>query len=380
MRTPQTISKFLLTVTTSLCLTAPFPHPAAAHDSTVTLAGNTENGAETKASASAHAPIGVMGDHMHHKGEWMLGARYMHMEMSGNRNGTSNLSNDYITANIANRFYGVAGQPATLRVVPENMSIDMEMFSAMYAPSDWLTLMIMSNFIQKDMRLITYAGMTGTNILGHFNTHSAGWGDTKLTGEFRLYDDAVNHVQINLGVSVPTGSIKKTGQALAPSGMSMNMRLPYAMQLGTGTYDALPGIGYNGHKDKWRWGAQYSAEIPLDSQNDEGYRWGDKHSLTAWGSYEWAQWISTSARLTGTTQGKIKGIDPAIIAPVQTADPENYGGKELNLSLGVNLIGIRGPLTDQRLAIEATAPLYRDLNGPQMEKDWSLMIGWQYAF
>ena len=157
--------------------------------------------------------------------------------------------------------------------------------------------------------------------------------------------------------------------------------MPYAMQLGTGTYDLLPGITWNGNDgDRWRWGAQYNAEIRLEDENDEGYSWGNKHQLTGWASYEWQKWMSTSIRLTGTEQSEIDGRDPLITAPVQTANPDNYGGRTFEAGFGANFIIPRGPLVDHRLAIEATVPVHRDLNGVQMERDWSVMIGWQYAF
>lgn len=102
--------------------------------------------------------------------------------------------------------------------------------------------------------------------------------------------------------------------------------------------------------------------------------------VTAWGSYEWAQWISTSARLSGAQQGKIHGMDSNIMGPNQAADPDNYGGREVDFAIGVNLIGTHGLLTDHRLGMEVSAPVYRDLNGPQLEKDWRFTIGWQKAF
>lgn len=40
----------------------------------------------------AHAPIGIMRDHVHKEGEYMLSYRYDYMNMKGNRNGTNNLS------------------------------------------------------------------------------------------------------------------------------------------------------------------------------------------------------------------------------------------------------------------------------------------------
>ncbi|MCB1532818.1 MAG: transporter [Alphaproteobacteria bacterium] len=324
--------------------------------------------------ASSHAPIGVMGDHRHKAGEWMLSYRFKHMEMAGNRDGTDDLSvADVLT--YANPNPG----PANLRVVPTKMGMDMHMFGAMYAPTDWLTLMAMGMYMDKDMDHITY-NMPATAELGRFTTRAKGWGDTSFTGLVRLYEDGTHKLHLNAGVSVPTGSIKEEDEVLTPMNTRTTLRLPYAMQLGTGTYDALPGVTYSGHDEKWIWGAQYSARIPLEDENDQGYAWGNKHSVSAWAGYEWAPWISTSARLTGTRQGKIKGSDSQIAAPVQTADPENYGGRALDLGLGVNLLGTRGALKGQRVAFEIEAPLYRDLNGPQLETDWTATVGWQYAF
>ena len=45
--------------------------------------------ADDIASALDHGPIGVMGDHRHNKGEWMVSYRYMHMDMQGVQIGTS---------------------------------------------------------------------------------------------------------------------------------------------------------------------------------------------------------------------------------------------------------------------------------------------------
>jgi hypothetical protein len=39
--------------------------------------------------ASSHAPIGVMGDHMHKKGEYMFSYRFSHGQMNGSRIGNN---------------------------------------------------------------------------------------------------------------------------------------------------------------------------------------------------------------------------------------------------------------------------------------------------
>jgi len=89
--------------------------------------------------------------------------------------------------------------------------------------------------------------------------------------------------------------------------------------------------------------------------------------------------MSTSFRVAGETMGDIDGIDPQIVAPVQTANPNFQGGDRVDLLLGVNLIAREdaGPLCGHRLALEAGMPVYQDLNGPQLSTDWTFTVGWQ---
>lgn len=327
--------------------------------------------------SDSHAPIGVMGDHMHSKGEWMLSYRYMYMDMEGNRNRKNELSPEEIISSITNRFFGIPGQPANLRIVPTEMSMEMHMFGAMYAPSDWLTLMLMTMYAEKSMEHITFNG-AGSERIGTFNTKSKGIGDTKITGLIRLFDNGSHHLHINAGLSLPSGSNQKRDNILAPNGISVNVRLPYPMQLGSGTLDALPGITYTGSFNDFSWGTQYLGTFRLGSDN--GYSLGDKQNSSAWISYQWRPWISTSTRLSYSHEGRIDGIDSNIIGPVQTADPNNHGGDILNLHFGFNIAVQSGLMRSHRLTFESGIPLYRNLNGPQMETDLTMTVGWQYAF
>ena len=78
-------------------------------------------------------------------------------------------------------------------------------------------------------------------------------------------------IHVNFGASLPTGSTDETDQILTPTGATPSPRMPYAMQLGSGTVDLLPGVTYNGRADKVRWGAQYAGTIRTGSDN--GYSW-----------------------------------------------------------------------------------------------------------
>lgn len=340
---------------------------------------NGHAGTHHSQRVDAHAPIGVMADHMHEKGEVMISYRYGTMHMEGNKIGKDDVSPEIIATTIPNRFFGVPMQPPTLRVVPVEMDMQMHMFGAMYAPTDWLTLMIMGNYTIKEMDHVTFAGGMGTTQLGTFTTKAKGLGDTKVSGLFRVLDTDNHRIQANIGLSLPTGSNEKTDNVLTPMGMTPTLRLPYPMQLGSGTFDALPGITYTGNGDKIAWGAQFQSTIRL-GENEENYSLGNVYKTTAWASYAWADWISTSFRLAAETTGKIDGIDAAIVAPVQTANPDYHGGTRMDALFGVNLLGQEGHLAGHRLALEGGMPIYQDLNGPQMKSDWRLTIGYQKAF
>lgn len=331
--------------------------------------------------ASEHAPIGVMADHRHKKGEWMLSYRFMTMDMDGNRDGTTSLTPETIATTVPNRFFGNPMQPPTLRVVPLQMTMDMHMVGGMYGLSDRVTLMAMTSYRELDMDHVTFMGGMGPAVRGNFTTQTSGFGDSTVSAIIGL-DNGLRkerQINLNLGLSVPTGSNEETDQILTPMGGTPSPRLPYPMQLGSGTWDFKPAITAFDRQGKLGFGAQASGRFPL-GENEEGYKFGNRLEGTAWLSYEPKYWLSFSGRLKAVTQGQTRGLDPAIMAPVQTADPDNAGGETLELLFGVNLAGQSGALKGHRLALEYGLPLYRDLNGPQLETDSVLTIGWQKAF
>lgn len=322
-----------------------------------------------------HAPLGVMADHYHDAGEWMFSYRFMRMDMAGNRSGTDGIGADEIVTTEPNRFFGNPGQPPTLRVVPESMTMDMHMLGAMYAPTDWLTVMAMLNYHVREMDHITYAGGMGTNILGGFTTKSEGLGDSSLTGLFRLHETETTRLHAVAGVSIPTGSNTETDTILTPMGGAPTPRLPYPMQLGSGTWDPVVGLTWNWLGERTSAGAQWRSTFRIDD-NDEGYRLGDEHLVTGWVAWRLAQPFSLSLRLEGYSRGNIDGIDPVIMAPVQTADPDRQAADRVSGGVGLNWSLPAG----HRLAAELMTPLYQDLDGPQLETDWNLVVGWQWSF
>lgn len=346
----------------------------------VTLAGATSVGvyadsSHTVVKPEGHAPIGVMGDHLHRSGEFMVSYRLMHMKMSGNIQGSKSISNDTIATSVANPFANPPMSPPTVRVVPQDMTSTMHMFGMMYAPSDDLTLMAMLNMIEKNMDLTTYQGGMGTNTIGDFSTKSSGLADSKLGMLYRLHQQGNHQWHLNLNWLIPTGSIDEKDTALTPMNMRMEMRLPYGMQLGTGSHGIDIGLTYNGYAARMNWGLQVISTHFL-SENDNNYTWGDTLNLTSWLSYRISNTASMSARLQYLHQNELDGMDKNIMAPVTTANPMNYGGNKLNIAFGLNTV----LANKHRVAFEYLVPVEEDLNGVQMAMDHMFNLGYQLAF
>ena len=316
----------------------------------------------------AHAPIGVMGDHMHKSGEWMFSYRYMSMSMENNLQGRNSISPE-----------GIRDAELGLRVVPLQMTTDMHMLGAMYAPSGKLTLMVMVNYLEKEMDHLTFKGMMGaTDPRGVFTTETSGIGDTKIGALYNLKSNDNTNVHLNLGLSIPTGKIDYTDEILTPMNTTPSPRLPYPMQLGSGTYDIQPGITYAGTRDSWDWGSQVKMTIRLND-NDEGYSLGDQTQVTSWGGYRFTHWLTGSLRLTYTHADEISGKDALINLPVQTSNPDNFGGERIDLGVGITLIGSEGAQKGHRLAFEYETTIDQDVNGIQMEMQDMLTIGYQFS-
>jgi hypothetical protein len=303
----------------------------------------------------AHAPIGVMGEHIHEAGEWMLSYRFMFMRMDGNRDGTSSVS----TARVLQDF----------PVTPTDMDMQLHMIGAMYAPTDSLTLMGMLPILDLSMDHVTRMGR-------RFTTTATGPGDLRLTALYNVYRNHMHSVLLNLGLSTPTGSINERDDT--PAGK--DQKLPYPMQLGSGTWDLLPGVTYLGQTEHWSWGFQPMGTLRLGT-NSEDYRLGRRVDMSLWGARKVTEWLSASLRLGTSIWFNIHGNDPELNPNmVPTADPDRRGGERLDLLFGVNGSAPHGVLEGARLAIEGGLPIYQSLDGPQLETDWLLTIGVQWAF
>jgi hypothetical protein len=103
-------------------------------------------------------------------------------------------------------------------------------------------LAVTGTLFDKNIDLTTFKGTSGATPLAPFAVSNTGFGDSHVMSLIRLYQDDIHHVHVNLGLSLPTGSISATAASLTPSGTSQINRCCYGVQIGTGTYDSLFGV------------------------------------------------------------------------------------------------------------------------------------------
>ena len=301
----------------------------------------------------SHAPIGVMADHGHKKGEWMLSYRTMRMAMDTLIEGSGE--------SLASAELLPEGG---YRVMPEDMTMTMHMLGAMYAPSDRLTLMVMLPYLDNEMASQTAMGMS-------FDTASSGIGDARLGA-------LIQHPSgwlLRAGLSVPTGD--QDYQGMTPMGLST---LPFPMQIGSGTWDITLGATKVVSTPTHSFGVQFSATARL-GDNDQGYRQGHVFATTAWAAKPVSEKLSASLRFGFQHQGQYAGehVHYAMAREMSVAPTffaELQGEQLAQVALGLNSLWSNG----HRWAIEYQHPVYEKSNGLRLSHQGNWNIGWQKAF
>jgi len=302
-----------------------------------------------------HAPGQLMGDHVHARGEYMIEYKYMNMYMDGNRAGTTRL-----TPGQAMMFNG-----NSFMVAPTSMTMEMHMTHFMVGYTDNLTLYVMPTW---KVNTMDHQRMDSST----FRAVNAGFADIPFGGLWRIYNGVDDEIIANVGFSAPTGDIDN----LAPTGMEF----AYPMRLGAGTWNARPGVAYKGYRESSSLGLQFQADIPL-GLNDENYAVSNDYRFNAWyarriGSQQQA---ALTFRVECLWKSNYSGSDADLMMmagmnPAARADFR--GGEWVNLGYGTvwKLPG------GSRLNFEISHPVHQDLDGVQLETDWTLAGSWSKGF
>jgi hypothetical protein len=257
----------------------------------------------------------------------------------------------------------------TLRGVPRRALAATQTLAFAYGVAEDFALVVTIGAVEKTLDFLTFAGQSGARRLGPSSTGTAGVSDATLSGIHRFYTDGIHRLQANLGMSFPSGSDRAAFTLLQSDGFYLTSRAFYAMQIGSGTFDVMPGVVYAGHAEKWSWGVSYRGRFPLGA-NPEGYRYGDLHTFDGWGGYTWIAGLTATLRVSASLQGPIRGFDPLIAGKAPAANPNFYGGRRVEIFGGATVSGKFIGLDDATVAIEGGPTVHQSLDGPQLSKNW----------
>ena len=354
------------------------------------------------ANAIHHGPIGVMADHFHKKGEWMVSLRFANMEMKKNilngnsisiedilkqpnpftkipmmmKNSESMLAIHEVPSKISDHPHSTSMKiPANLSVIPKKMTMRMIMLGAMYAPSDKLTLMGMAMFNDKEMMLDTHQAMVARNYLGSFETSSSDLSKISFSALFNLHDIESSRWHAIFGLEKSLGENSEKGLVLTPMNIKTFITLPYGMQSSDKALRLITGITNVRLIGGFVIGNQLLVKKVIDEKD---WNFGDELEYNIWLQGSFNDRASYSFRLNYNNQDSIDGFDKTIMAPVQTANPLNYGGEIINFGIGINVISnIFGGRYKDRFAFEIIKPIDQNTNGLQMKDDLTIYFGFQ---
>jgi len=330
-------------------------------------------------------PMNIPGGGIPETHEYRVKISTTQMRMEGMRDGTSNVDPDSLLGMPV-----MMGMPTgKFMAVPTAMNMKMLNVTTGYSFSDRFFGALMFMYTHKDMDMKFNNMMQGMTGQSGFKMKSEGFGDMMLMGKYRLTADdpliPTDQTSLLFGLSIPTGSISERNTQ-HPLGFRQNELLPYGMQLGSGTFDPTLGFLYQASKSPYWWGINASHTARL-YDNQRKYRLGSETRIDLYSMfqlrYDWLFQIQLNAHHQGAISGEadesLSGASGRVMqgnanSPYATPlwDTSNYGGTQLFTTLGFQWQPAPLHIVDFNVGL----PLYRNLNGPQLEQDYRVMFTW----
>ena len=317
----------------------------------------------------APAPMGVHGADMPAKGKLTLTAMPVFDNHSGWLIGTKGVSSSYIVSTTPTYQPSTNNPTPFMRVVPQDVTASFQNAMAAYGLTDNMSALITASLVQKQLYALTFFGDSGGLPIGGNYVGTKGFSDLTTSVIYKLYDDKKHRIQASIGMAYPLSSNTANMSLFLPNATYDIERAHYSFQPGPRTWDLLPGILYAGNFNAWSWGVSYRGRLPL-AANPQGWRFGDLHEFNGWLGYSLFSGVTSTIRINGAAQGRIRGFDPQIKGYAVPTDPNFYGGQWIQVFGGSSFDGDMIGLRAYSIELEAGIPIYQNLNGPQIRNNW----------
>jgi hypothetical protein len=301
------------------------------------------------------APVGIVVDRPLDAGALRVGYRFSRAEWRGLRS-TGGILLETDALDLGFTF------------VPLEMTATAHRLTLGYGITDDLTVMATGGYLMKDAQF--------ANDSVFFFGDSEGIMDAEADVLWEVYSAGPYKGHLQLGVIAPFGSIDQTSDFPTAA----DAQLPYDMQIGTGSWLVMPGVGAQVMNETGSVGGQIRGVFAL-TDNDRGWRPGDRLEGLVWMAHRFNRNVSASTGVRGYAANDIQGIDPDLETLRLPGDLAlTYGGNRVDIPLGVNLRMTEGPLAGHRVGVEAVWTVHEKVHGPRIGSDWAVNIGWQTDF
>ncbi len=322
----------------------------------------------------ARAPASVVGDAVLPAGAVTVAYRLVHLEMAGLR--------------FEGERQGFGGgfelRPEDVidffSVVPLTRSRQVHELEVAFGVSENVTLVGRLPWIQNDAeRLFLLDGDDGAELRTLAST-SDGFGDPSLLALIGLWGAGDIRSHLIAGFSFPVADFDEADPLPTPS----EAILPFAMQLGSGTWDFLPGVNLTAMNEVGTVGLQALATIRL-GQTTGGWNLGNRLEGKLWMAPRVNDYLSASLGVSSSWWENVRVDELDLTDPIDprlfdiSMIPFFQGGMRWDVPVGVNVFfPERSLLHGLRVAAEAIVPVHHDVDGIQLGMDWgaALTVRW----
>ena len=295
---------------------------------------------------------------------WSFGYSYRQLRVGNYKIGTRDVSLDDVLFTP-----GEMRTNENFPVVPTFIDQHVHAFSGSYRASTALSFSILVPYILQGTDHIS--SVPGFD---EFRLSSDGIGDITLSASYQreLSDSAV--LKTSLGIQIPTGSINEMGDT-PRNGTGTLERLPYTMQLGSGTPDVAISAGYNQRVGQFSLGTNISSTIRT-GMNENGYRLGNSYGVSLSAQYNLRWYLKPGMRISARHLGEIQGRDESLLVPMafpfpaSITNPANYGGEKIHAAFNVATCFSKN--CNVTFTGEVGVPIYQNLNGVQPKDRYTI--------
>ena len=174
-------------------------------------------------------------------------------------------------------------------------------------------------------------------------------------------------ISFTIGLNIPLGSINQVYNIKDEFGNTVTA--PYYLQLGSGTYDIITALNFDGSYQSFDYEFQLS-RVNRTGLNLQYYNFGDTLDISGKGKYTFSFGTQLRGGLIQHIWSPIEGQDERI-----SYNTRYSGGKRLDL-----LMGVGQDYKDFSVYLDYYYPLLQYLNGVQMKTTGILSLGLSYKY